>query len=100
MFHRYSDDTIEAVELLDNDEKIDLELIVALIRHIVHNEQVSLTVCLVSGQQSESGKIRVSWSRFLILRDGNGIPGKLFCGSEISLKSPAACATKTCLVDF
>lgn len=60
MFHRYSDDTIEAVEVLDNDEKIDLELIVALIRHIVRNEQVSLTVCLVSGQPSESGKIRVS----------------------------------------
>ena len=44
MFHRYSDDVIEAVEMLDNDEKIDLELIVALIRHIVLKEEVRLTV--------------------------------------------------------
>uniref|UniRef100_A0A3B5LWD9 ATP-dependent DNA/RNA helicase DHX36 n=1 Tax=Xiphophorus couchianus TaxID=32473 RepID=A0A3B5LWD9_9TELE len=35
---RYSDGTIEAVEMLDTDEKIDLELILALIRHIVLNE--------------------------------------------------------------
>lgn len=55
-FHRYSVDTIETVEMLDNDEKIDLELIVALIRHIVLNEQVSLTVCLVSEQPSKNGK--------------------------------------------
>lgn len=59
LFHRYSDDTIEAVQMLDNDEKIDLELIVALIRHIVHNEQVSLTVCLGSEQPSENGKIQM-----------------------------------------
>lgn len=42
MFHRYSDDTIEAVETLDSDDKIDLELIVSLIRQIVLNEGVSL----------------------------------------------------------
>lgn len=41
MFCRYSDDTIRAVEVLDNEEKIDLDLIVALIRHIVLNEDVS-----------------------------------------------------------
>ncbi|MED6257929.1 ATP-dependent DNA/RNA helicase dhx36, partial [Ataeniobius toweri] len=35
---RYSDSTIEAVEMLDSDEKIDLELILALIRYIVLNE--------------------------------------------------------------
>lgn len=35
---RYSDKTIEAVEMLDADEKIDLELILALIRYIVLNE--------------------------------------------------------------
>uniref|UniRef100_A0A3Q2PRE9 RNA helicase n=1 Tax=Fundulus heteroclitus TaxID=8078 RepID=A0A3Q2PRE9_FUNHE len=35
---RYSDSTIEAVEMLDTDEKIDLELILALIRYIVLNE--------------------------------------------------------------
>lgn len=35
---RYSDSTIETLEMLDNDEKIDLELILALIRHIVLNE--------------------------------------------------------------
>lgn len=42
MFHRYSDDTIEAVEMLDSDDKIDLELIASLIRQIVLNEGVSL----------------------------------------------------------
>lgn len=41
MFCRYSDDTISAVEMLDSDEKIDLDLIVSLIRHIVLNEDVS-----------------------------------------------------------
>lgn len=41
LFCRYSDDTISTVETLDSDEKIDLELIVALIRHIVQNEEVS-----------------------------------------------------------
>lgn len=50
MFDRYSDATIEALEMLDNDEKIDLGLIVALIRHIVHNEQVSSPACLVAEQ--------------------------------------------------
>lgn len=61
MFYRYSDNTIEALEMLDNDEKIDLELIVALIRHIVLNEEASLTFLgLVSGQPSESGLILVS----------------------------------------
>lgn len=38
---RYSDDTISALEMFD-DEKIDLDLILALIRHIVLNEEVSL----------------------------------------------------------
>ncbi|XP_061734517.1 ATP-dependent DNA/RNA helicase DHX36 [Nerophis ophidion] len=35
---RYSHNTITALEMLDADDKIDLELIVALIRHIVLNE--------------------------------------------------------------
>lgn len=38
---RYSDDTIYALEKFDEDEKIDLELILALIRHIVLNDEVS-----------------------------------------------------------
>lgn len=49
LFCRYSDDTISTVETLDSDEKIDLELIVALIRHIVQSEEVSSTVWLVLG---------------------------------------------------
>lgn len=40
---RYSDDTVQAVEMLDSDEKIDLQLIVSLIRHVVLNEGVSST---------------------------------------------------------
>lgn len=43
VFYRYSDTTIEALEILDRDEKIDLDLILALIRYIVLNEEVSLT---------------------------------------------------------
>lgn len=42
VFYRYSDTTIEALEILDRDEKIDLDLILALIRYIVLNEEVSL----------------------------------------------------------
>lgn len=45
-FYRYSDNTIATLEMLDYDDKIDLDLIVTLIRHIVLNEPVSLT-CLV-----------------------------------------------------
>lgn len=50
MFSRYSDGTIEAVEMLDTDEKIDLELILALIRHIVLNEGVRVNASPVSAQ--------------------------------------------------
>jgi len=46
MFYRYSSSTVEALEMLDSDEKIDLNLIVALIRHIVFNDEVSVTLCL------------------------------------------------------
>lgn len=41
MIGRYSDSTIDALEMMDDDDKINLELIVALIRHIVRNEDVS-----------------------------------------------------------
>lgn len=44
MFYRYSDHTIEALEMFDNDDKIDLELILALIRHIVLKEEVRLAL--------------------------------------------------------
>ncbi|KAF1394139.1 hypothetical protein PFLUV_G00023410 [Perca fluviatilis] len=46
---RYSDNTIEALEMLDNDEKIDLELIVALIRHIVLNEEEGAILIFLPG---------------------------------------------------
>lgn len=41
MWNRYSDSTIETLEVLDSDDKIDLELILALICHIVRSEGVS-----------------------------------------------------------
>lgn len=56
MFHRYSDDTIEAVETLDSDDKIDLELIASLIRQIVLNEGVSLMWHIWSQGSSLWGK--------------------------------------------
>ncbi|XP_077104241.1 ATP-dependent DNA/RNA helicase DHX36 isoform X1 [Siphateles boraxobius] len=38
---RYSDSTIDTLAMIDDDEKINLELIVGLIRHIVMKEDVS-----------------------------------------------------------
>ncbi|XP_075892371.1 ATP-dependent DNA/RNA helicase DHX36 [Nelusetta ayraudi] len=46
---RYSDDTISAVEMLDGDEKIDLDLIVSLIRHIVLNEEEGAILVFLPG---------------------------------------------------
>ncbi|XP_033486604.1 ATP-dependent DNA/RNA helicase DHX36 [Epinephelus lanceolatus] len=46
---RYSDNTIETLELLDNDDKIDLELILALIRHIVLNEEEGAILVFLPG---------------------------------------------------
>uniref|UniRef100_A0A3Q3J847 RNA helicase n=1 Tax=Monopterus albus TaxID=43700 RepID=A0A3Q3J847_MONAL len=46
---RYSDSTIAALEMLDSDDKIDLELIVALIRHIVLNEEEGAILVFLPG---------------------------------------------------
>lgn len=46
---RYSDSTIEALEKLDNDDKIDLELIVALIRHIVTRDEEGAILVFLPG---------------------------------------------------
>lgn len=46
---RYSDSTIEALEKLNNDEKIDLDLIVALIRHIVNKEEEGAILVFLPG---------------------------------------------------
>lgn len=68
MFYRYSDSTIEAVEMLDNDDKIDLELILALIRHIVLNDEVGSALCVwCQGSCLQVATIFVSEIRFLIL---------------------------------
>ncbi|KAM9734221.1 ATP-dependent DNA/RNA helicase DHX36 [Menidia menidia] len=46
---RYSQSTIETLEMLDTDDKIDLELIVALIRHIVLNEEEGAILVFLPG---------------------------------------------------
>ncbi|KAJ0022011.1 hypothetical protein NQD34_009501 [Periophthalmus magnuspinnatus] len=46
---RYSDSTIEALEKLDNDDKIDLELILALIRHIVNKDEEGAILVFLPG---------------------------------------------------
>ncbi|XP_074534892.1 ATP-dependent DNA/RNA helicase DHX36 [Halichoeres trimaculatus] len=46
---RYSDGTIYALEKLDEDEKIDLGLIVALIRHIVFNDEEGAILVFLPG---------------------------------------------------
>lgn len=40
-FDRYSASTVDVLEMMD-DDKVDLNLIAALIRHIVLEEEVSL----------------------------------------------------------
>ncbi|XP_038671699.1 ATP-dependent DNA/RNA helicase DHX36 [Scyliorhinus canicula] len=46
---RYSDSTIEALEILHDDDKIDLHLIVALIRHIVLNGEEGAILVFLPG---------------------------------------------------
>ncbi|CAJ1065307.1 ATP-dependent DNA/RNA helicase DHX36 [Xyrichtys novacula] len=46
---RYSDSTIKALEKLDEDEKIDLDLILALIRHIVLNDEDGAILVFLPG---------------------------------------------------
>ncbi|XP_072248425.1 ATP-dependent DNA/RNA helicase DHX36 [Leuresthes tenuis] len=46
---RYSNSTVEALEMLDSDEKIDLDLIVALIRHIVFNDEEGAILVFLPG---------------------------------------------------
>ncbi|KAF7698822.1 hypothetical protein HF521_003564 [Silurus meridionalis] len=46
---RFSDSTIEVLEMLDEDDKINLELIVALIRHIVLNEDDGAILVFLPG---------------------------------------------------
>uniref|UniRef100_A0AAX7SFE4 RNA helicase n=1 Tax=Astatotilapia calliptera TaxID=8154 RepID=A0AAX7SFE4_ASTCA len=46
---RYSDTTIEALEILDRDEKIDLDLILALIRYIVLNGEEGAILVFLPG---------------------------------------------------
>uniref|UniRef100_A0A4W4FLM5 RNA helicase n=1 Tax=Electrophorus electricus TaxID=8005 RepID=A0A4W4FLM5_ELEEL len=52
---RFSDDTIEALERLDEDDKINLDLIVALIRHIVMNEDDGAILVFLPGWDNISG---------------------------------------------
>ncbi|XP_074498368.1 ATP-dependent DNA/RNA helicase DHX36 [Sebastes fasciatus] len=52
---RYSDNTIETLEMLDNDEKIDLELILALIRHIVLKQEEGAILVFLPGWDNISG---------------------------------------------
>ncbi|XP_062901383.1 ATP-dependent DNA/RNA helicase DHX36 [Mobula hypostoma] len=46
---RYSDSTIEALEILHNDDKIDLNLIVALIKHIVFSGEDGAILVFLPG---------------------------------------------------
>ncbi|KAM3615872.1 uncharacterized protein V6R79_008865 [Siganus canaliculatus] len=46
---RYSDNTIDTLQKLDNDDKIDLELILALIRYIVLNEEEGAILVFLPG---------------------------------------------------
>lgn len=52
---KYSDSTIDTLERLDDDDKIDLELIVALIRHIVMNEDDGAILVFLPGWDNISG---------------------------------------------
>ncbi|KAL2095688.1 hypothetical protein ACEWY4_007836 [Coilia grayii] len=52
---KYSDSTIDAMEMMDDDDKIDLDLIVALIRHIVMNEDDGAILVFLPGWDNISG---------------------------------------------
>ncbi|XP_051779882.1 ATP-dependent DNA/RNA helicase DHX36 isoform X1 [Erpetoichthys calabaricus] len=52
---RYSESTIEALEVMDNDDKIDLALIVALIKHIVLKEEDGAILVFLPGWDNISG---------------------------------------------
>ncbi|XP_016118543.1 ATP-dependent RNA helicase DHX36-like, partial [Sinocyclocheilus grahami] len=46
---RYSDSTTDALEMMDDDDKINLQLIVALIRHIVMKEDNGAILVFLPG---------------------------------------------------
>ncbi|XP_051934615.1 ATP-dependent DNA/RNA helicase DHX36 [Hippocampus zosterae] len=46
---KYSESTIAALEMLDGDDKIDLDLILALIRHIVLNDEEGAILVFLPG---------------------------------------------------
>nr|XP_023677862.1 ATP-dependent RNA helicase DHX36 [Paramormyrops kingsleyae] len=52
---RYSDSTIDVLEMMDNDDKIDLALIVQLIRHIVLHEDEGAILVFLPGWDDISG---------------------------------------------
>ncbi|XP_061072656.1 ATP-dependent DNA/RNA helicase DHX36 isoform X3 [Conger conger] len=52
---RYSDSTIDVLEAMDDDDKIDLALIVELIRHIVLNEDEGAILVFLPGWDNISG---------------------------------------------
>uniref|UniRef100_A0A3P9HF04 ATP-dependent DNA/RNA helicase DHX36 n=1 Tax=Oryzias latipes TaxID=8090 RepID=A0A3P9HF04_ORYLA len=52
---RYSDSTIQTLEVLDSDDKIDLELILALICHIVRSEEEGAILVFLPGWDNISG---------------------------------------------
>ncbi|KAG7470975.1 hypothetical protein MATL_G00119570 [Megalops atlanticus] len=52
---RYSDSTIDVLEVMDDDDKIDLALIVELIRYIVLNEDEGAILVFLPGWDNISG---------------------------------------------
>uniref|UniRef100_A0AAR2L0D8 ATP-dependent DNA/RNA helicase DHX36 n=1 Tax=Pygocentrus nattereri TaxID=42514 RepID=A0AAR2L0D8_PYGNA len=84
---RYSDSTIDALEMMDEDDKINLELIAALIRHIVMNEDdgailvflpgwdniSSLNDLLMADQMFKSGKYLLSHFTAVFKRPPPGV---------------------------
>uniref|UniRef100_A0A8K9WKQ5 RNA helicase n=1 Tax=Oncorhynchus mykiss TaxID=8022 RepID=A0A8K9WKQ5_ONCMY len=52
---RYSDRTIDVLEMMDDDDKIDLDLIVQLIRHIVLSQEEGAILVFLPGWDNISG---------------------------------------------
>uniref|UniRef100_A0A673XIB5 ATP-dependent DNA/RNA helicase DHX36 n=1 Tax=Salmo trutta TaxID=8032 RepID=A0A673XIB5_SALTR len=52
---KYSDRTIDVLEMMDDDDKIDLELIVQLIRHIVLSQEEGAILVFLPGWDNISG---------------------------------------------
>uniref|UniRef100_A0A4W5P9X5 ATP-dependent DNA/RNA helicase DHX36 n=1 Tax=Hucho hucho TaxID=62062 RepID=A0A4W5P9X5_9TELE len=67
---KYSDRTIDVLEMMDDDDKIDLELIVQLIRHIVLSQEEGAILVFLPGWDNISGLNDLLMAQQMFKSDG------------------------------